>query len=200
MGRLKLEEFGVQPVRPAAAAGPQAMVQDNVQSEEAKLEAFENGYKAGWDDAAKSHAENLDNVSVELARNLQELSFTFHEARAQILKDMRAVFSELMEKIMPRIAAENMPAIIAEQIAEIAQSEVNTRIELLVHPSNVESVSNLMPAPDQLDVVVVAEPSLGDGQARLVFADGEQNVDLSAVLQTAQEKTEGFFNLNEKVG
>lgn len=200
MGRLKLEEFDVQPVRPAAVPGPQAMVQDNVQSEEAKLEAFENGYKAGWDDAAKSHAENLDNVSVELARNLQELSFTFHEARAQILKDMRAVFSELMEKIMPRIAAENLPTIIAEQITEIARSGVNTRIELLVHPSNVESVSNLMPAQDQLDVVVVAEPSLGDGQARLVFADGEQNVDLSAVLQTAQEKTEGFFNLNEKVG
>ncbi len=200
MGRLKLEEFDVQPVRPTVAPGPQAMVQDNVQSEEAKLEAFENGYKAGWDDAAKSHAENLDNVSVELARNLQELSFTFHEARAQILKDMRAVFSELMEKIMPRIAAENLPAIIAEQIAETARSEVNTRIELLVHPSNVESVSNLMPAQDQLDVVVVAEPSFGDGQARLVFADGEQNVDLSAVLQTAQEKTEGFFNLNEKVG
>ncbi|MBI1494340.1 hypothetical protein [Halocynthiibacter styelae] len=199
MAPLKLEEFDIQPVRASAPAGAQPAAQDHVQSEEAKLEAFENGYKAGWDDAAKSHAENLDNVSVELARNLQELSFTFHEARAQVLKDMRAVFSELMEKIMPRIAAENLPAMIAEQITEIARSDVNTRIELQVHPANAQSVENLLPAQNSLDVVVVGEASLGEGQARLVFAEGEQIVDLSGVLAAAQEKTEGFFNLNEKV-
>ncbi|WP_039017061.1 hypothetical protein [Halocynthiibacter namhaensis] len=200
MSRLRLEEFDVLPIAGTSTPSPLAEAMTEVQSEEAKLESFENGYKAGWDDAARSHTDNLDNVSVELGRNLQELSFTFHEARTQVLKDMRAVFEELFSKILPKVAAETLPAIIAEQINEIVGREVDTRIELRVHPSNQDIVGQFVAAQTHLNVDVVPEPAFGEGQARLVFASGEQNIDLSKILETAAQKTEGFFELNEKAG
>jgi len=200
MSRLKLEEFELQPLQPELPSPSPAEMRGSVFSEEAKLEAFENGYKAGWDDAARSHAENLDNVSVELGRNLQDLSFTYYEARSQILKDMRTVFMELVSKVLPRMAMQSLPALIAEQIAEIANAQVVTRIELRIHPSNLQVVGGLVASQTHLDVTVVGEESLGEGQARLVFAEGEQDIDLSSVLTSALEKTEGFFDMNEKVG
>ncbi|MGB0901550.1 hypothetical protein [Halocynthiibacter sp.] len=200
MSRLKLEEFELSPVQKAPVSAAVSAPIGEAQTEEDKLEAFENGYKAGWDDAARSHSENLEHVSVELGRNLQELSFTFHEARTQILKDMRAVFEELLAKILPEIANGNLPAIIAEQIAVIAQRDAQTKIELRVHPSNIDVVTRFVAAQSFLQVEVMPEPSFGEGQARLLFADGEQNIDLSEVLTLAEEKTQGFFNHNEKAG
>ena len=39
--------------------------------EEDRLRAFDQGYKDGWDDAAKAHAEEQRRISAELAANLQ---------------------------------------------------------------------------------------------------------------------------------
>jgi len=200
VSRLKLEEFDVKSRNASVTRLVIPESQAEVQSEEMKLEAFENGYKAGWEDAATSHADNLDNVSVELGRNLQELSFTFHEARTQVLKDMRIVFEELISKILPKVAAQTLPRVIAEQINEIAGNDISSHIELRVHPSSESIVRQFVAAQSHLKVKVVAEPSFGEGQARLVFIGGEQNIDLSKVLEIAAQKIEGFFNLNEKAG
>jgi hypothetical protein len=52
--------------------------------EEAKVASFEQGYKAGWDDAVAAQSEDQTRIRADLARNLQSLSFTYQEARSHM--------------------------------------------------------------------------------------------------------------------
>ena len=48
----------------------------DVMIEEEKLQAFEKGYQAGWDDSAKAQKDSAAHLSEEFASNIRDLSFT----------------------------------------------------------------------------------------------------------------------------
>mgnify|MGYP003515970463 CR=1 FL=1 len=81
MANLKLEVFEADE---AAQQTPSQQVPSADQ--ESRLEAYEQGYRAGWEDAAAAHAEDQRRIRVDLARSLQALGFTYQEARAHVLK------------------------------------------------------------------------------------------------------------------
>ena len=55
-----------------SGAGAQAAPSTSDEFEEAKLQAFENGYQAGWDDLTKAQSNLELTISSTLATNLQE--------------------------------------------------------------------------------------------------------------------------------
>ena len=92
----KLEVFDSNPP-PAQASDMVVMPLGAI--EEAKLAAYEQGYKAGWDDAAAAQSEDQTRIRVDLARNLQQLSFTHQEARAHILKAVEPLLEEMVNRL-----------------------------------------------------------------------------------------------------
>ena len=79
---LKLEVFEIE-TKPTRA---QTVVLDRVALEDEKLAAYDTGYRAGWDDANAAQSDDQTRMKADLARNLQTLGFTYHEARTHILK------------------------------------------------------------------------------------------------------------------
>jgi hypothetical protein len=54
--------------------------------EEAKLAAYEQGYQAGWDDAAAAQVRGPDGDRGRSGAKPATLSFTYQEARSHILQ------------------------------------------------------------------------------------------------------------------
>lgn len=69
--------------------------------EEARLEAFEKGYKDGWDDALRAATRTQDQISNELAQAIQDASFNYVEARNSVISDLRSLASLTIQKILP---------------------------------------------------------------------------------------------------
>jgi flagellar M-ring protein FliF len=70
----------------ATLAGPAAQAPSDpapALADAERLAAYEQGYRAGWDDAVRAEAADQARIGAELARNLQEMSFSFHEARSR---------------------------------------------------------------------------------------------------------------------
>ena len=84
--------------------------------EEAKLAAYEQGYKAGWDDAAAAQSEDQTRIRADLARNLQQLSFTYQEARAHILKAVEPLLEEMVNRRLPDTARETLAPLVLERM------------------------------------------------------------------------------------
>ncbi|MFV2034622.1 MAG: flagellar biosynthesis protein [Halocynthiibacter sp.] len=192
---LKLEEFDLQAAKPLRFSGNSPVV-----TEEQKLESFEKGYKAGWDDAAKAQRDDKSRISADFERNLQGLSFTFHEARAQMLKDLRPLLSDMVSKVLPGLVERNLPEIVVGNILEIARTNLDTQIELVVAPNNRQAIETLLGQQDQLPLQITSEPSLGDGQVYLRFADSEIQFDLHAVTDQIGHAIDDFYTLHEKAG
>lgn len=171
----------------------------NTSLEEHRLEAFEQGYKAGWDDAAAAQSEEQSRVAADFARNLQELSFTYHQARGQILGSLEPLLKEMVSKVLPKLASDNLSQIIVDEVLAVSQTQTEAGIQIVISPSNRPALERLLETQDSLDITIIDEPSMAEGLAYLRFAQTEKQIDLESVLSGFSQSVEGFFEQQEKV-
>ncbi len=193
MATYQFEEFNTRIV------SDDPTLSNNTSLEEHRLEAFEQGYKAGWDDAAAAQSEDQSRVAADFARNLQELSFTYHEARSHILGSLEPLLKEMVSKVLPRLARESLPQTIVDEVLSVTEIQTKAGIQIVISPANRLSLEQLVEAQENLDVEIVEEPSMADGQAYLRFGDTEKLVDLDSVLSSFSLSVEGYFEQQEKV-
>lgn len=187
---LQLEDFAQAPV---AASGP-------LLAEEARLAAYEEGYKAGWDDAAAADAQANTRVSADLARNLADISFTFAEAQSHVLNGVGPLLTLMAEKMLPEMARDGFAQTVIEQVQKIAAEHADAPLELVVNPQNraaVETVLTQANAP--VSLTISEEPSLGPGQAYLRGAHGETALDIDAVQETIRAAIDAFLSPEQEV-
>jgi len=193
--RLKLEVFDDLPPRSEAPPpGNTSPLPPAFDLAEEKLQSYEQGYKAGWDDATTAHAEEQARISSDFARNLQELSFTYHEAKAQVLAALEPLLTEMVEKVLPKLATESLVEMVVEEVQGVAHTVADAQVELVISPENRAAMERLLEGEQSLPVKLIEEPSLPPGQVFLRFEEIEKQIDLEAVLTRCQEAVDGFFN------
>ncbi len=193
MPAFKLEEFNTRIV------SDDPKISSNTSLEEHRLEAFEQGYKAGWDDAAAAQSEDQSRVAADFARNLQELSFTYHEARGHILGSLEPLLKEMVTKVLPKLARDSLPQTIVDEILSASETQTKAGIQIVISPANRPALEQLMETQNNLDITIIEEPSMADGLAYLRFADTEKQVDLDSVLSSFSQSIDGYFEQQEKV-
>ena len=112
--------------------------------EEEKLEAFERGYKAGWDDAAKAQEEDRDRITSDFANNLQELSFTYQEAYGHLARALKPVLQQMVDSVLPGLARQALGPQIVEQLTELAAGAGRQEVEIVVSPGNAPLMRGLL--------------------------------------------------------
>lgn len=166
-----------QPAAPAPGA-PQAPVQDEAREAE-RLASFENGYRSGWDDCLAAEQDNIRRVGAELARNLADLGFTYHEARAQLLAETEALIAAFLRKVWPRLAASALARRLVDDVVELAGTALDIQVDIVVSPADAAAVNALLTETTTFPVDVVQEEALAEGQAYLRFGRTERVYDMN---------------------
>ena len=170
----------------------------NAELEEQKLESFEAGYKAGWDDAIKAQEQLRKHISAELGNSLEEVSFTYHELRGALVNELGEVVEGALQRLLPRIAHQAVVAHILEEIRVAGRTHLDRTIELVVAPeakSTLESVLNdVLKAPFE----IVEDPDLGGGQAFLRVGEIEREVNFDQAVEAVSEAFTAFFALHKQ--
>lgn len=187
-GRLQLEVFETE------AKANDTLVVDAAHLDEMKLEAFEQGYKAGWDDAAAAHAEDQGRIGADLARSLQSLSFTYQEARSSVLRALSPLIAEIAAKLLPALAAGSLAPMVAERLAPLAGDAADVPVRIYVNPAARAAVSNQLSLHTALPFDLIDEPGLGEGQAALRFGMHEEKIDLDGTVAAIRAALAAYFN------
>ena len=174
-----LEDFG-SPAEAAPEPPPEPVL-----SEEAQLAAFEKGYAEGYEDATKAADEERRRVGEALAGRLGDLSFTYHEARAAVLREVRELVSAIGDGVLPAMGREGFGAALAEALAAEIEGRDPCPVAVTVAPEAVDRVEPLMPDIEGFPVTLAGDPDLGDGQAVIGFPDDEREVDVGSVVERA---------------
>lgn len=191
--RIQLEAFDA-----AEAPKPQQVEMDRGDFEEARLAAFEKGYTAGWDDAIAAQETEGTRLRSDIAQNLQELSFTYHEARQHVLAALQPLLYDIAAKFLPVLARETLAQMVAEQLSPIAESLTSAPISVVANPASLPQIEEVLAGQSSLPLVFVGEPSLGEGQVYLKFAETETRVDLDGVIALITEAIRTYFNTNQQ--
>jgi flagellar assembly protein FliH len=193
MAALKLEVFQVDSNEQAST-----VVTDLNALEEARLSSYEQGYAAGWDDSVSAQNEEKDQLAVDLAHNLQSLNFTYHEARAHILRALEPLLVGIVSQLLPEVARSALAPTVLSALLPLAESAADTPVRILFNPSARAALEPLLERTNGLPLALVEEATLGDGQVFLQLGEEEVRVDLDAAIAEVKTALNDFLNLMTK--
>lgn len=188
-----LEDFDGTPV---SVVPQNSMSEDEI--ENLKSGAYEEGYRAGWDDAIKAQSDEKSRISSDFAQNLQDLSFTYHEAYSEVLNAMTPLLDDIVRSVLPQIAHDALGLHVLEQLQAQSRAIGALGVEITVAPTNVEAVSGVLDQDFGFPLRVSADDTMAEGQADIRFGETEQQIDLSEVLTNVSAALQGFVHENRK--
>ena len=183
---------------PVGAGQAETLVLDTGALEDAKLASFESGYSAGWEDAAAAQADDRTRVSADLARSLQSLTFTYHEARNHVLKAVEPLLRHVVGHLLPVLAKDTLAAKVLEVLLPLADNLVAAPITLMLNPAARSAIEDILAKTSGLPLILVEEPTLGEGQVYLKLGDVEREVNLDRAVLEISAAVRGFFELPGK--
>ena len=183
-----LEDFGTRSDLP----GP-LTVMSAEDIEDVRLGAFEQGYSAGWDDAITAQSTEKSRLSDALSRNLEDLSFTYHEAATQLTQSVEPVFRGLIETVFPDSMAKVLGQHIVDHLIQTASDAMDQPVVISVATEMTEAVNAVLPETPAVSVKVVADDLLTSDQATMKVGDTETDLDLSHVLTSVRDAVDAFF-------
>lgn len=193
MPPLKLEVFET-----GGSSASATVVMDGSELEETRLAAYEQGYTAGWEDAAAAQADDQSRIRVDLSRNLQALSFTYHEARAHVLRAAGPLFQEMTLKLLPGLAREALAPVVLETLMPLIEGMADAPVTIVLNPASRPAVEALLDRSSGLPFTLQDEPTLGEGQVHLRLGDSETRIDLDRATAEITAAVRGFFDPVEK--
>lgn len=191
MPALRLEIFDT---APAQDGTPQPLVEASA-LDEAKVASFEQGYSAGWEDAAAAQQDEQTRIRADLARSLQSLAFTFQDARNHVLQAIRPLILEMTNRLLPEVAREALAPTLLEALMPLADDLADAPLTLILNPAVRDRVESLVQQATGLPMVIEEEPSLGEGQVYIRFGSAETRVDLTQVTADISAAVRAFFSL-----
>lgn len=192
MPALRLEVFDTVT---AGDGAPQPLVEASA-LDEAKVASFEQGYSAGWEDAAAAQEGDQTRIRADLARNLQSLAFTFQDARTHVLQAIRPLILEMTTRLLPEVAREALAPAVLEAVMPLADDLADAPLTLVLNPLVRDRVETLVAQATGLPMQIEEEPSLGEGQVYIRMGPTETKVDLTEVTDDIAAAVRGFFNLS----
>lgn len=191
---VKLEVFDTEG-KPTRA---QTVVLDRVALEDEKLASYDSGYRAGWDDANAAQTDDQTRIHADLARNLQTLSFTYHEARTHVLKALEPLMLQVVGRLLPEIARETLAPFVLETLMPLAEGLGDAPVKLVLNPASRAAVEGLLEHATGLPVHIHEEPTLAEGQVYIKLGTAESQVDLDQAIADIAAAVRGFFDLPGK--
>ncbi|WP_114291725.1 hypothetical protein [Pseudosulfitobacter sp. DSM 107133] len=160
--------------------------------EDIKLEAFESGYSAGWEDALKAQSDSQTETVNAFVATLQDVSFGYHEARAGLIKAMQPVLSDIINKLLPEVAQAALGAQVVEQLTSMLRKSVNQDIRIEATQTNLEMLEKLVGHVISAPFVCVPNSDLGPNQIILQVGAQENEIDLDQVISGVANAMAGF--------
>jgi flagellar assembly protein FliH len=165
--------------------------------EDIRLAAFEKGYAAGWEDALKSQATENSRASNGMAHHLEDISFTFHEAREQFAKCSGEILRLISEKFLPEILHGTLGQHILQEIESILNSSAPDALTIFVPKGKKENFQNLLKLELPMSLYIEEDISLNDDQIALRVIDIEREINVNRTINSMLDAIDTFTFENE---
>ena len=184
-----LEDFDIATLAP----DPSDPDQDEAM-EEQRLAVFEQGYSAGWDDAIAAQAGDHARATGALARSLEDLSFTYHEALGQMTSAIEPLLRALIDKVLPAALRATLGEHLVEQVLQMAADQAAQPVEIVVPAGAGAAIRPVLDRDLAMPVRLVEDRGLVPGRAYIRLGRAEREVDCDLLLATLAGATEAFIH------
>lgn len=167
-------------------------------AEKINLEEFERGYQAGWDDSAKAYHENTANFTSELRDHLMDLSFTYQDAKTEILSGLNPLLEQISTLLLPEMARCGFAEYLKSQIKNIAEKSASPSVTITMNPDQIASVEPVFSGDLGIQFDIISDEGTPENLARLQFQNHEMDIDLSECIAGIQDTISSLCSTTNK--
>lgn len=182
----------LQDLTPPAKTGAATPGLSAEEADTIRLDGYEAGYKSGWDDANAETTASDHRIAADLERSLSELSFTYEEARVEVLSGLRDLLNAILTGFLPALAAEAVLPRVAAEIDTLLTEPGRGECRLLAAPDTCRQLEWLVDRYMDRDLRIDPEPAYPDGRVTLRFASETREIDLTGLQQAMTEAIRDF--------
>lgn len=163
--------------------------------DEIKLNAYERGYMAGWDDSGQQAEREAVERRAAVERQIEALNFTYHEAQGHVLRALEPVLHAMLDCVVPEAARAAVIPEVINQLLPLARAASDVPITLRIspgcRPAFDAAFGGLLLPP--LDICESAD--LQPGQAEIVFDAQETRIDLTQAVEGLRDAVGRFYQI-----
>lgn len=180
------------------SAVSQAGVIADASLDDLRLQSYELGYSAGWEDSQKATDQTNLRASESLARNLEDLSFTYAEVRQQMCIEVEPFFDALFRTLVPSMVESGAVEKVKQDLVRTYGAALPQGAEIAVSCGEQSVVAQLMQAALPMPLTIVEDPCLQASQVVLRAGGGETLLDLETTLKGIEQEFSAHFAYAEK--
>ncbi|MCC5972874.1 MAG: hypothetical protein JJT81_02360 [Rubellimicrobium sp.] len=145
------------------------------------------GHAAGLADGLDMAAQRQGILAEEICQAMTELTFTYAEARAQVLASLAPLLHGLLDRLLPAIVPDILRMAILEALVEAADGDSRMPLVVRVHPAHLAPLAPLVGTlPGHMPVIEGAS-GIGPGQALVESSAGETLLDIDGLLEAIRQ-------------
>lgn len=157
-------------------------------------QGYEAGYSAGWEDATKAQSEVADTLRLDLAQRLQDLAFTFHEARAHILAGIEPVLTQIATLAVPAVLQETLGLHLVQQLRQAVSDHIPSSLTLRISPTDRDKIEASLPKDLVAPLEIIENEDLPPGLFEFSFDGQSTQVDFSQLQAAVREAVLGYLS------
>lgn len=162
-------------------------------AESVKLKAFEDGYEAGWEDSVSEQKKSRKEISSSMAKNLQEASLSYEEARDTLTQALRPLFEAILDKFLPAIGKSTMLPLIAEQLSHMAQNQTDQPVQIVVSSKDFESLESVLEGMISVPFTLVKQSGQVEGQISIRVGAIEREINFENMINEVRSSIISLF-------
>lgn len=161
--------------------------------------AYARGFEAARAEAAAERSANVQQGEEAVRSHLQELSFTYEEARAHVMTSLSPLLRAIAAQAVPRILHHTLPDRLAETLAELARESTDDRARLWCAPGDRDLIAPFVAHDTMFPVDLAEDEGLAPGRLRLTLGDAGRAIDLTALERRLSEALGALDHTNEEI-
>lgn len=167
--------------------------------ESVRAAAFEAGYTSGWDDAKAADDKARTRVQAEFERNVEAISFTYHEAVDRVRSELKTFVDALLSEFLPGILPISLREHIRAELLAVAESQIDFQVEIVVSPNCTELITELAGDDLAASINLVEDNSLADNQVFVRIAENEKEINLAPLISELKFQLGAMSDFADKV-
>lgn len=184
---LRLEVFEIADF----TVGPALLMPEEI--EDIRLNAYERGYLAGWEDGGAQQDADEATRRALIEKQVEQLNFTYHDARGHVLKALRPLLAALLDTVVPAAVRALIVPLVVEQLSPLAHAAAEAPITLQIARGSRARFEAALAGQMLPPIDIIETDDLAEGQASFGFSAAETRVDLTHVAEGLARAVERFY-------
>ena len=135
----------------------------------------------------KAAEQDADRMKADFAGTLRDMGFTFHEARAHVMRGLVPLLRAVVETLLPRIVQQTVGDRLQEEIEALADDAADVPILLRAAPGEADPMREAIANVPGLPIDLAEDETVPPGQLFLILGNSELNIDLGGPIARLNE-------------